>query len=270
MIVTRELIDSMVDIETANLRSRLEGYARRPGNPTDVHIRRFGGATAFLSAIPVRLFNSVLGFSDETVAHLDAIRAFYAGHGISEAIEIVPGRLSETSGLELGRRGYALVEFHGGYALELSEADTARAPGAGIEIEVVDPNDEDGFERFLAAHIEGWGGDPTDPDALANMRCWRDNDTWQLYLARIDGEPAGTAVLDVRGDRALLAAGSTRAAARGRGVQAALIDARLAAAAARGCTIACAGSYFGNSSMRNLQRAGFSTVFVRGIWARFR
>lgn len=262
MVITASLIDSMVDIEIANLRSRLAGYA-------GVRIEQFGAATAFASEVPVRLYNSVLGFAGDTVDHLDAIRDFYAGRPISECIEIVPGRLSEPSGLELGRRGYALVEFHGGYVRALSAADAERPPRPGVAVEIIDPGDEAGLEQFLATHIAGWGGDPEDSAALANMRSWRDNDTWRLLLAAVDGEPAGAAILDIRGDLALLSSGSTRPAMRGRGVQAALIEARLAEAARRGCTTACAGSYFGNASMRNLQRAGFVTAFVRGIWARY-
>jgi GNAT superfamily N-acetyltransferase len=101
------------------------------------------------------------------------------------------------------------------------------------------------------------------------MRQWRGNDTWQLFLASVDGEPAGAGILDVRGELGLLTSGSTRPPARGRGVQQALIDARVIAAAEAGCRWAISGSSFGNSSMRNLQRAGFSTVFVRGIWLRY-
>jgi GNAT superfamily N-acetyltransferase len=269
LVATAELIDAMIDAEIANVRSRLERYAERPGNPCGVYIERFGAATAFVAeAIGVRLYNAVLGFAADTVSHLDAIGDFYRSHGVSEVIEIVPGRLTEADGVELGRCGYALGEFHGGYALRLTGADRERPPRPHVLVERVDPGDRDAFELFLAAHLEGWNADPGDVEALANMRRWRDNDTWQLHLASVDGEPAGTGILDVRGEIGLLASGSTRPAARGRGVQQALIDARVAAAVDAGCRYATAGSYFGNSSMRNLQRAGFATVFVRGIWVR--
>lgn len=259
----------MVEIEIANLRSRLEGYAARPGNPCGVYIEQFGAATAFVSErIGVRLYNSLLGFDKQSLGHLDAVREFYESHGVSEAIEIVPGRLTEAHGVELGLRGYALAEFHGGYARNLTPEDGRRPPPPGVLVERIEPDDRDAFELFLATHIEGWGADPTNAEALANMRQWRHNETWQFFLATIEGKPAGTGILDLRGALGLLAAGSTLKKSRGRGVQRALIDARVVAAAKAGCNTATAGSYFGNASMRNLQRSGFSTVFVRGIWIR--
>ena len=272
MIVTSDLIDSMISIEIANLRSRVEGYATRPGNPTGVYVEQFGVATAFVAEnIPVRLFNSVLGFGPDTIDHLDQIGEFYADHGVSEAIEIVPGRMSEAEGIELWRRGFAAVEFHTGFARELG-GYAPRPPRPGILVEAIDAADPVALDRFIATDIEGWGGDPTDPDGLANLRTWKRNETWQMFLASIDGEPVGAGVLDIRsdgaGEIALLAAGSTLPSARGRGVQAALIEARLAAALEAGCTRAIAGSYFGNSSMGNLGRAGFSMAFVRAIWVR--
>ena len=72
---------------------------------------------------------------------------------------------------------------------------------------------------------------------LANLRrnqsFWCDVPDWHLFLARVDGAPAGAAVLSIHGDIGYLAAGSVLPAFRGRGVHAALIAARLERARAR-------------------------------------
>jgi GNAT superfamily N-acetyltransferase len=266
-VVTSELVDRIVAIEIANLESRFGAYAARPGNPAGVHIRRFGGAVAFAARnISVRLFNSTLGVGADTAEHLDAIEAFYRGHGTAGALEIVPGRLSEPLGLELGARGWSMVEFHTGLARPLSAADRAFAPPPGVTVDEISPADAGAFDRFIEIYIEGYSMQDEDGHALANMRAWRDIREWRFYLARVGGEPAGVAILDRRGSTAMLGSAATRPSLRGHGVQAALLGRRIADAAASGCDLIIGGAYFGTTSMRNQQRAGFHLAFTRGVW----
>jgi hypothetical protein len=68
----------------------------------------------------------------------------------------------------------------------------------------------------------------------------------------------------------MLGSASTRPALRGRGAQAALLARRIADAAAAGCELIIGGAYFGTTSMRNQQRAGFHLAITRGIWVRHR
>ena len=56
---------------------------------------------------------------------------------------------------------------------------------------------------------------------------------------------------------------STLPEARGRGWQQALIQARLALAAARGCELAGVAVVPGTASNRNYERAGFQLVYMR-------
>jgi GNAT superfamily N-acetyltransferase len=53
---------------------------------------------------------------------------------------------------------------------------------------------------------------------------------------------------------------------RGRGLQAALIAARLARARARHCAVVCCGADWGSQSQRNQQRAGLVIAHVKSIW----
>lgn len=261
IVVTQSIVDRIVAIETANLVSRLGPYRKRPGNPAGVHIERFGEAVAFVSAVPVRFFNSVLGVTERTVDDLDAIEAFYAEHDKTPSFEIVPGRMPESFALELHRRGYAMVEFHCGTVREPKVFDDR-----DIAIETIDRNDPAALDRFLDVSLEGWAGPGDHEDAKQNMRHWAENDAWTFYVATLDGADAGSAILDVRDKTALVSSASTAAAFRGRGVQRALLERRVSDAARAGCDLVVGGAYWGTSSVRNQQRAGFSTAFTRSIW----
>lgn len=267
-IVTDALVDRVLAIEIANLESRLAPYAALPGNPSGIHIERFGGATAFVAAhIPVRLFNTVMGVSPETADHFDAMFALYDAHGATCALEIAPSRMTEPFGLELVRRGFVMVEFHTGLVKRLDPNAAAAPLPEGVTIEVIDPRDEPAFERFLDTYLEGWGAKDIEA-SKRNMRTWRDTDFWRFYLAAYAGEPAGAAILDVRGDTAMLGSASTKPALRGHRVQGALLQRRIADAAAAGAELLVGGAYFGTTSMRNQQRAGLELIFTRGVWVR--
>lgn len=262
VIVTSSIVERILDVEEANILSRLEPLAEVPGNPWGVHILRRGRAVAFAAeGIDWPLYNSVLGVEQATLQHLDEIEAFYADHDGAGLLEIVPGRLTVEMGHALAARGYAMTEFHAGLVRGICPEDAELEPVPGVEVVRIDP--AGGFDLWVDTFQEGWSADPTPKAAL---QTWRDNPTWRFYVARVDGEPAGAAVLDVRGPTAMNASASTRPAFRGRRAQSALIRARIRDAARLGCDLLVGGAYFGITSMRNHQREGFGTAFTRGIW----
>ena len=61
---------------------------------------------------------------------------------------------------------------------------------------------------------------------------------------------------------------STLPAFRRRGVQAALLRARLAAARDAGCALVFVGARLANTSARNVERAGFRLAFTKATFAR--
>jgi GNAT superfamily N-acetyltransferase len=83
-----------------------------------------------------------------------------------------------------------------------------------------------------------------------------------FLLAALDGEPAGAASLWVHEGVATLGGMTTVPAARGRGVQGALVRHRLAAATAAGCDLALVTAAPGSVSERNLLRAGFVVLYT--------
>src|SRR5262249_6707671 len=103
---------------------------------------------------------------------------------------------------------------------------------------------------------------------------------FRQYAARIDGRVAGAASLrvsgdvsgnvsgNVSGDVALLCGATTLPAFRRRGVQTALLHARLRDAAAAGCTVAAVTTQPGSRSQANAQRQGFAVLYTRAILSR--
>ncbi|WP_410586646.1 GNAT family N-acetyltransferase [Amycolatopsis sp. lyj-23] len=93
----------------------------------------------------------------------------------------------------------------------------------------------------------------------------RDMDGVRRYLAERDGEFAGGASFRVTGGIAQFTGAATVPAHRRRGVQTALLRARLAAAAAAGCDIAVVTTQPGSKSQQNVQRQGFDLLYARAI-----
>ena len=177
-------------------------------------------------------------------------------------------------GALLTTRGYVLSGFENAVGVELAQGVSASSR-SGIDVEQVEGDIGewlrvvvDGFltpdaqgvpshERFPREILERIIGDMA---SCTSMR---------RYLARIDGEPVGGA--SVRFDEegvAQFCGASTLAGYRGRGVQSALIGARLAEARARDCSIALTTVQPGSKSMENMMRFGFGLLYARAILVR--
>jgi GNAT superfamily N-acetyltransferase len=88
------------------------------------------------------------------------------------------------------------------------------------------------------------------------------------FLAELDGRAIATGGLSIHEGVALLAGASTIPAARKRGAQRALLEARLTHAAACGCDLAMMGAEPGSASQRNAERQGFRIAYTRIKWGR--
>jgi GNAT superfamily N-acetyltransferase len=88
------------------------------------------------------------------------------------------------------------------------------------------------------------------------------------YLARRAGEPAGAASFRLADGVAQLCGAGTLPLHRRRGVQSALLEARLAHAARAGCDIAVVTTLPGSKSQQNVQKQGFELLYVRAILRR--
>ena len=196
-------------------------------------------------------------------ADLDAIESFFAERGAAVAHEVSP--MADPALLAmLPARGYRPIELttllhrpvHRGVASSPTE----------VRVRVIDPSEA---SRWAALAAAGWGEQPALGDFMRDFgRVSASARGAVSFVAEIGGEPIATAMLALRGDVAVLAGASTIPAFRNRGAQNALLAARLAYAAERGCEIATMGAAPGSTSQVNAERNGFRVAYTRVKWLR--
>ena len=85
------------------------------------------------------------------------------------------------------------------------------------------------------------------------------------YVARVEGEIAAAGSMRLFEGVAQLCGAATLPPFRRRGLQTALLHARLADASAAGCDVAVVTTEPGSRSQENVQRAGFALLYSRAV-----
>jgi GNAT superfamily N-acetyltransferase len=193
-------------------------------------------------------------------ADLDRVETFYRSRGAQAQIDLCP--LADPSLRELlGQRGYRLTDFENVWLRPVDSREVFPPPAQGIRVAEAGPMEADLWAETVSRGFAGREKlTPADLDIaapfvhMASTIC---------FLAWADGEPAGAASVTLRRGLAALANASTRLAYRERGVQTALLHARLALAAARGCDLAAVQTKPGSASQRNVERLGFRLAYTK-------
>jgi len=242
----------------------------RRADPAGVVIPVAGGVATF--AEEGSPFNKVagLGFGGMPgAAALDEIERAFAARGAPVQIELA--HLADPAiGALLTERGYRLVSFENVLGLAL-ESKPERVTPPGVEVR---PSRDDEFEPWLDVVLEG----VAHPDAQGLSsheefprevvaRAERDFVAAGVlrYVALRDGVIAGGASFRMAEGVAQLTGAATAPAHRRRGVQSALLSARLADAAAAGCDIAVVTTQPASKSQQNVQRRGFDLLYTRAV-----
>src|SRR5262245_41422427 len=258
-----DLVRRTLQVEAAYTLARLQVLERISGNPIGVAYQELAdGAVALMAKnLPSPGFNSVVGMCAGLEPHVAPLIGWYRDNGVKGRFEVVPEYCDTEICRELARLGY----YQSGFHLSLiGEPDIADGADGGMVERVVDAA---GMEHYLEAYVAGW----QIPEAQhrqfkSNVRPWREQPGWSLYLARVDGRPAASAILFVRGKAAYLADAATDPQFRGRGLQTALLRRRIADAKTAGVDFVCSGASYLSASHRNMERVGLRIQFVRAIW----
>ena len=274
MVITSPLVARAIEAaEAHHLRVQVDTW--RALGASHAHVVELGtGVAAFTEPLFGRKLNHVTGLGMDDVpvdeAALAALEAAYAQRDLGTEIDLCPHADASLLTL-LARRGYSVNAFSNTYAHTLDDIATASARGHDVEILHGDAADA----LFVDASVEGFSVQATQrPRELlvALARIARAREDTSLFVARVDGHIAGSAGLSVAdtplGPIGELYIASTLPAWRGRGVQAALLRARLVAARAAGCTLAVVMARAANTSARNTERAGFHLAFTKSTFAR--
>jgi GNAT superfamily N-acetyltransferase len=217
-------------------------------------------------------FNKVagLGFgSVPSTAVLDEIEQAFAARGAPVQAELA--NLADPAvGARLTGRGYRLVSFENVLGLAItSQPERVTPPG----IEVRRSGDEE-FEAWIDVVIDGFSqpddqGVPSHEDFPREVIAGAERDFAAAgvvrYAAWRAGVMAGGGSFRPAEGIAQFTGSATAPAHRRRGVQTALLSARLAGAAAAGCDIAVVTTQPGSRSQQNVQRRGFDLLYTRAV-----
>jgi len=201
-----------------------------------------------------------------TDAELERLDAFYRSRGVVAHVDLCP--LADRSlPAQLGRRGYRLTEWTNVMARPLGPGEPATPSPAALLVRPAAPAEAESWARVVA---QGFSGrQETEPWELDMGVALFDLPAAQCFLGLVDGEVAGGGALLWHQGVATLLGASTLPRFRGRGLQSALLQARLAFATSAGCDLATTNTAPGSTSQRNAERQGFRVAYTRTLLARF-
>lgn len=188
------------------------------------------------------------------------LEAFYASR--HEPVRVEASPLMDSSLLEkFGSRGYRVTEFTNVLALPPGAPVGRPVARDGVSVHRVGPEER---ELWTGVVCRGFSdGQPVPPEYLEIMSIFAFAPSAECYLARVDGQVAGGGTLAIRDGVAGLFGASTLPEFRRRGVQRALLDARLERARESGSDLAVCLARPGSTSERNVTRQGFLTLYTR-------
>jgi GNAT superfamily N-acetyltransferase len=205
-------------------------------------------------------------FEELTSNQLDEIERFFFDRGASAVHEVCP--LAGVATLDmLCARGYRPVELSSVLYQPLSQTDqgTPTASTGSIRVRVAAEKDA---AMWASVSAQGWSADY--PELLESIQQFgalasaRDHSV--SFLAELDGRPGATGALSIHEEVALFGGASTIPEMRHRGLQRALLDARMAYASEQKCDLAMMVTEAGSQSQRNAERVGFRIAYTRTKW----
>jgi GNAT superfamily N-acetyltransferase len=270
LTATASLAKRIDHTELALVRGMAES-ARAAGVP-DVREWPIGGSVVVLSE-PGSPFNKLigLGFGEEVdVAALDAIEREH--HSRNARLQVEFSALGDPAVTTLlTSRGYRLVGFENVLARRLQSDAISKA--SGVSVSPIDAGESALWRETVTSgvlHPDVFDG-PASHESFDRAALERTYDLFgavpgvERLLARLDGVVAGGASLYIRDGIALMCGAATLPALRRRGVQSALLHARLDHARQSGCDLAVVTTQPGSRSQQNVQRMGFDLIYARAI-----
>jgi predicted N-acetyltransferase YhbS len=196
-----------------------------------------------------------------TEADLDRVEAFYRSHQAPAQVDLCPMHGPEVFAM-FKERGYAIAELNNVLYRKLDAEERFPPPPAGCEIRRARREEAEATAAIVESAFFPDGA----PEAFRGLI----TPLYQMeralaFVASIEGKlvACGTGlVIPEHGVFALCGAG-TLAGYRGRGLQIALLRARMAAAAEAGCEYAVVVTQGDTTSERNAQRLGFRVAYSK-------
>lgn len=267
------MIAPLLNIELARRIELAEAQAAAGGAETMSRLRPEGGAAVEPIAGGFAIYCGANSPTTQAVGmgldgpvseeEFERLENFYRRRSEPVRVETCP--LADASLLgHFGTRNYRVTEFSNVMALPLDDgcgAQNQTGPPPGLVIEQAGHEQIDLWALTVSQGFAEKG--LVVSEIVEVMKMFALSPGVECYLARVDGKVAGGATLAIRDGVAGLFGASTLSAFRRRGVQTALLHARLARAAETGCDLAVCLAQPGSTSQRNIVRKGFTVLYTR-------
>lgn len=252
-----ETTDALAGVEFARSWARQNSFTGEVFFPVAGGHAGFGGVDSPLTqAFGLGLNGPV------TEADLAAMEEFYRGHKSAVNIETCP--LADPSLLKLlNERGYRPIEYSNVLVRELTGDDSRAWPDPTSKVRVRRPAEHEA-ESYSLVVVKSFFENTEIPPELLNIfkSCFFAVGAF-FFLAEIDGVAAGGGMMSIHQGVASFGGAGTLPEFRNRGVQRALLLARIALAAESGCDLGMVATSPGSGSQRNVERLGFRVVYTR-------
>ncbi len=203
--------------------------------------------------------NQLIGVEATHLDRLGPVLAWFDQVDCAVHLRLPGPALDGAPGPKLAALGFAAHELEAWMAAPLQGLRLDAAPH-----DIRPVTDRSGLDDFSAAFVAGWGiADPQVQRMARGAMCpWPGPAPWRRYVAYVDGQPAGEALLVLDGELAYLAEAATAPAFRRQGIQRALIARRAADARAAGATVLFGAVRYGDQSWANMQALGLGEAFL--------
>ena len=223
-----------------------------------------GGAVAVFDGIDAPTTQSFgLGiFEPLTAGALERVEQFFFDRNTTTMHEVCP--LAGVAALDLlCERGYRPIEISNVMYRGVEKPTVSHA--SDIHVRVVRPDEAQLWGNISA---RGWTHEHPElqefVEQMGILSVARENSP--CFLAEIDGNPGAAGAMCIHKGVALFAGAATVPELRRRGLQAALLQARMSHAFEQGCDLAMMVAEAGSNSQRNAEREGFRVAYTRIKW----
>lgn len=231
--------------------------------------RPFGGGTAARGEAGSWINSAVgMGLSGPvSAAELDDVIEWYVSAGIEPRLEFSPFADDGLRAL-LEKRGFVVRAFENVFFCELDAGSLVPLGDVrGLSIQIVDKADPAAVREAALVAMSGFlppGMAPSEFDIAVSERIQRRPRAVGM-VARLEGKTVAAGTMAIDGMNCVLFGMTVLEPYRRRGIQQAMISARLAEAARRGARLATISSHPGISTERNVRRMGFNLAYTKVV-----
>lgn len=196
-----------------------------------------------------------------TASDLDRVEEFYRSKNAPSQVDLCPMHGPEVFEMFKGR-GYAIAELNNVLYRKLEAGESFSPPPAGCVVRRSPPAEAEATGAIVESAFFPGGA----PEAYRGLIA----PLYQMegalaFVATMDGKPVacGTGLIIPEHRVFALCGAGTLTEYRGRGLQTALLRARLSAAVAAGCEYAVVVTQGGSISQHNVERLGFRVAYSK-------